>query len=347
MPHVLQARVASRPLPSSPQAPEPPAPSPRAPLFIVGNPRSGTKLLRDLLNRHPSIALFPRESHCFPFFARRAGRYGDLLERRAFNAFHAEFRQTTFHARMAKAGYRFEEEAWFAQLEGGSYRDALTALFTYYAQMTGKPIVGDKTPAYLNQVPLLSGLFPGARFIHIVRDPRDCSESMHRVWGKNMLRGVQRWKDQVRRFRRDAAACQVNCLELRYEDLLERPAETLERVCAFVGVAFDPAMLTLAKPAERRGEARALTIVGSNAGKWRKRLGAAQVEAIERIAGKLMQELGYPPATQPGDEDLGPLRMAFYRLQDGWSLFRYRLRDYGLTAAIRLSWSASRHSGNR
>jgi hypothetical protein len=304
-------------------------------IFLVGMPRSGTKLLRDLLNRHSAIAIFPNESHFIPALHQRGGKYGDLLDRAAFSALYADVADTAFFTRLAARGIRIDQDDWFRRLRGGEIRDALTALFECYAAMADSCIVGDKTPEYLTQVPLLSELFPGAKFVHIVRDPRDYVISMRKAWGKSLLRAAYRWKTWIRKFGVDVRALSVDYVEVRYEDLLSAPRPTLQKICDFLEVEFEPAMLTLDQPAENLGDAQgAVTIVANNFGKWKQRLGAAEVRQIEKIAGGLMAELGYTVEHHAGDDDVHPLLLQYCRLRDGVNLFRFGLQEGGLPGAI-------------
>jgi len=299
-------------------------------VFLFGLPRSGTKLTRDLLNRHPEVAIFPHETHFIPYFARRFVRFGDIAKRANFLRFHSEFAGTTFARRMKARGTEFDADRWFEALGGATYRDLLRAMFRLYSELTGCRIVGDKTPGYVSQVNLLAELFPEARYIHLVRDPRDYARSMRATWGKSLPRAAQRWKQQIRKYRADMAHRSLVRTELSYEQLLAEPETTLRRLCAFLGVDFVPDMLVLDKPAENLAATReSVTIVSGNAGKWRTGLAEPEVMLIERICGVLMTELGYQTLHTPGDDDLGTARNAWHKLADGVNLMRFRVRDEG------------------
>ncbi|HEX6995192.1 MAG TPA: sulfotransferase [Gammaproteobacteria bacterium] len=308
---------------------------PRQILFIVGMPRSGTKLLRDLLNRHPDIAIFPNESHFFPRMPALIRKHGDPRLRECFARLYAELEGTRFMRRLRAGGIAIDRDDWFARVRGGGAADVLDALFACYAAMTGRRIVGDKTPDYLTEVPVLSGFFPDARFVHIVRDPRDYVVSMRKAWGKSLPRAAQRWKTSIRKLRHDVARADVDFIELRYEDLVTSPRDVLGRLCAFIGVPFCDAMLSLERPSENLGDTRGETsIVASNFGKWRRELGDGEVRRVERIAGAVMAELGYPPEHEAGDEDVPSWLLAACRVRDGLGLVRFGLRHGGIAGAL-------------
>lgn len=316
-------------------------------VFVVGMPRSGTKLLRDLLNRNPSISILPNETHFIPYLARRFGQYGDVSNRENFGRLFDDVRRATFFQRMEQRGVRFDEASWYQLLHGPTLRDVLWAFFEHYARLTGCRIVGDKTPDYVTQVPLLHSLFPDALFVHILRDPRDYALSMRQAWGKSVDRSVQRWKSQVRKYLADVAAVGAAHHEVRYEDLIQVPRATLQAICSRLHVPFSESMLHLAAPAENLGDARGLlTVDGRNAGKWRARLARQEIDRIESIAGRLMTEVGYPVDGRAGDTSPSSFMLGLQKLNDGVNLFRFRIRDCGgFIGAVRQTIQAQRYSG--
>lgn len=315
--------------------------------FVVGMPRSGTKLLRDLLNRHSEVAIFPFESHCFPYFHKRFERYGDITQRKNFAKFHRDFCDTIFYRRMKTRGIEFDQEQWRARLQGCEYRCVIQALFACYRDATGCRIVGDKTPDYITQIPLLSTLGSNARFIHIVRDPRDYALSMQKAWGKNVFRAAQRWKQQILKYEHDVGTFGVKHIRVKYEDLLEAPEQSLRNLCDFLDIAFDAAMLSLDAPSENLGDTRgARHVVSHNVGKWKFQMDPAVVASLESIAGNLMQDLGYATGKFPGDRDVSAMSLLLYRIQDGVNLFRFRMREEGsIVAALAQMRRAAIHSG--
>lgn len=304
-------------------------------LFVVGMPRSGTKLLRDLLNRHDDIAIFPNESHFMPFLPGMIERCGDPRDPRAFAELYDALATTKFFRRIGGSGLSVECGEWHRRVRGPAARDVLAALFEWYAETTGSRVVGDKTPEYLVHVPTLAAFFPAAKFVHIIRDPRDYAVSIRKAWGKSAPRAVQRWKSWIRRCRQDTADCDADVATVRYEDLLSEPRQALERLCTFIGVSFQEAMLSLERPAENLGDTRGeAAIVSGNFGKWQHELSDDEVRRIERIAGRLMAELGYTARYELGDEDVPGWRMALHRARDGVNLARFGFRHGGIAGML-------------
>jgi hypothetical protein len=291
-------------------------------------PRSGTKLLRDMLNRHPDVALFPVESHFFPHFSKRISNYGDFLNRQNFIKFYAHIERTMFFKNMVSRGLVITENRWFANLAGPTYGHVLKALFESYGQLTGCSVVGDKTPAYITEVPLILEHLPDARFVHIVRDPRDYVLSIRKAWNQDLMRATQLWKQSIRKFHVDLRNRCADYCEVRYEDLLLNTNDSLFRVCNFLELDFHEEMTVLEQPSENLGDARgAASIVKTNFGKWKTQLTDAEVRSIESIAGLLMSEFGYPTKFTAADIDISFLRMNFLRVKDTWRRFRFVLGE--------------------
>ena len=123
-----------------------------------------------------------------------------------------------------------------------------------YAVARGKSRWGDKTPVYGQFVPELLGVLPEAHFVHIIRDGRDVALSLRATWfspAEDVAGLARHWADQIRTTRQQAAG--RDCYtEVRYEDLLAEPADTLRRICAAIDLDYDPAMLAYHREAADR-----------------------------------------------------------------------------------------------
>jgi len=316
-------------------------------LFIVGMPRSGTKLLRDLLNQHSKIAIFPNETHFFPYLASIFDSFGDVTIESNFRKLYSEIINTTFYLRISKKGISIQFEEFFNGVNESTLRSVLDSFFECYRNQTGKEVVGDKTPSYLTQIPMLSEVYPDAKYIHICRDPRDYAISINNAWNKNKLRAVQRWKNQVSKFYADSKESGIDCFNLKYEELLADPEQTLRDLFVFLGVEFEESVLSLTKPSENLGDTKGQTkIVKENFNKWKLDLSNSEIKSIENIAGSLMSSLGYElQGSELGDNDLTALRMLWYKIEDVISLFKFHvIEEKGVIPAIKEIRRATMHS---
>ena len=263
-----------------------------APIFIVGCERSGTTLLRDLLRSHPRLT-FPDESGFIPLFYRA---YGDPQ-----NAAEAcELAEQILRLRWVRLWQLGLEPASFSDCR--SFREVLCRLYETYARHENKPRWGDKTPRYVREIPLLMKLFPGARIIHIYRDGRDVALSFSHVWfgPSNTYIAAGHWKRCVNAGRRAAATLpRGTYMEVRYETLLERPRETMQQVCEFIGEPFDEAVL---RPSKLEADPRLSpfpaqssrgALIPTNSGKWKRRMPVKDRVLFESVAGDLLEALGY------------------------------------------------------
>jgi len=312
------------------------------PLFIVGMPRSGTKLLRDLLNRHPSIAIPDVETEFLPLLVHRLPSWGDLSRFDAFEHFCADILRAPFFEYRRAQGRAVDALAWHRacrSFDAAGVFEALVRLDT--GAVHGSACVwGDKSPSYIDDIELLAALYPAARVLHIVRDVRDHCVSIHEAWGKDRLRAAQRWADNVLVARRAGLGLGARYMELRYEDLLRDPEAQLRKVCAFIGLDFVPRMTTLDRPSENLGRATGSTRIESgNQGRYAQQMPPALCARIEAIAGAAMREFGYElsqPAQAP--RRLSRPRLWLGQLLDGWHLTMSRRRQSGLFGALAFYW---------
>lgn len=301
-----------------------------SPIFILGCPRSGTSLLRNLLRAHPHLT-FPGESHFIPTFYRW---YGD--PRNAAEACRLSSRiLRNYWVQLWRMSLKASD---FADCR--SFREAVCRLFEAWARRENKPRWGDKTPHYVTEIPVLLELFPEAKIIHIYRDGRDVALSWLRVRmePRNLYVAARLWKTWVSAGRRDGAKLPCHSyMEVPYEGLIERPRETMQSVCAFIEEPFDEAVLRpnlIAGEREhhqRRGWNRpswSSDIEASNAGKWRTRMSASARVLFESVAGDLLEELGYQ--TEGRRRTITWPERAMWRLhhQFWWTLPRLRPRFF-------------------
>ena len=201
------------------------------PFFIVGCGRSGTTLLRVMLDSHDDVAV-PPESLFIPDYL-RSDKPAPVLRRALLREY--EIREWGL-------------EVTEADLEGCEDGAALIArIHELYAQSNGKQRWGQKTPRLVRHGALLKQHFPGARFVHMVRDPRAVANSLMRsnVHRSNALYAAKRWNNDV------AAGLTLDpVLTVAYEALVTDPEPELKRICDFLGLAYSPSMLSYTQKSE-------------------------------------------------------------------------------------------------
>jgi hypothetical protein len=266
-------------------------------VFIVGRGRSGSTLLQAMLDAHPDLAI-PPETHLVPALGHRRRRY----ERRPGFDQDRFLDDLTRHWGFPALGMSRERAAdAIRRAAPASTADALRATFAAYAARWGKAGYGDKTPINVLHMPLLAGLFPEARFVHIIRDGRDVALSYRDRRGMGLVEAAYRWRRDVRAGRRAGRRLGPGRYhEVRYEALVRDPEGVLGEVCRFLELPFDPRMLRPQEVAER--------VIPSSTRAWHPHLGEPPTEGLrswqrqmppgevalfEGIAGDLLEELGY------------------------------------------------------
>jgi hypothetical protein len=311
------------------------------PLFVVGAPRSGTKLLRDLLKQHPRLGIPDFETEFLPRFEQQQGKW-DLATDDGWAAFYAWATRFMYFKYMDEQGRLISSDAWRAACPEPTLQGAFEGLCRHDAAVPADGVWGDKSPNYRNNLPQIRALWPHARFVHIVRDVRDVVLSSQNAWGKDPVRNAQRWMDEVGACRRWGRSFGDAYLELRYEDLIVDPEPHLRAIAAHCGLDFDPAMLRPDRPSENLGDtAGQVGIVAGNTEKWRTRMEPALLQRVEAVCGPLLAELGYPLGLPPqGVQRVSAGEMQARKLADGVNLLRFRVRDWGWRDAVKYSISA-------
>lgn len=262
------------------------------PFFVVGSPRSGTTLVRRLLCAHPRLYI-PGETGFLPFLrvdARRA------LSRR-------ELAHVLRRIGSLNRHWIHPPDAVAAGTDP-RLREVLETLYGDRARSYGAARWGDKTPGYVRYLPDLDRIFPDAQVLHVLRDGRDVALSARAEWGANhwymdLHYLLRQWAINVRAGRRDGARLgPARYLEVRYEELVTRPRQTMERILRFLGEAPDHAVdeaiaSPSAVPGKRFHRGVHRPVSDASAGRWRRELTAREAKLADSLVGDLLRELGY------------------------------------------------------
>jgi hypothetical protein len=285
-------------------------------VFIVGCPRSGTTLLRRLVDTHPHIAIIHQSRFIPNFFEKRRGLTPEGLVT-------TKLVDRLLEARGVK-NLETSREMLESLVDAGepvSYSTFVTGVFDLYGKVQGKRLVGDKTPAYVRRIPTLHALWPDAKFVHIIRDGRDvCMSAINwrkadhalgrfSTWGEDQVSTAAVWWEwHVRLGREDGGSLAPQLYhEVRYEELVSGPANTCEKLCDFLDLPYDDAMLRFHEGREKADPnldaKKAWRPLTPGLRKWSEQMRSEDLERFEAASGDLLEELGYLRACPPPPEE--------------------------------------------
>ncbi len=265
------------------------------PVIVLGVGRSGTTLLRVMLDRSSELAI-PYETFFVPQLAHRHGRrpkIDDLLDDlgRLRTLYDWGITPDDVRPRLR---------------EGMTTSEAIAAIFETYAERQGKPRWGDKTPLYMQQLPLLERLFPDAIWVHLVRDGRDAALSFlelpegfsGKTWAlpRTVPQFAARWRTEILAARKLGRNAGGRYLELRYEELVDEPERSLRLVCEHASLPWEEGLLDHTRPSdtahmpEHRNLAQPPT---PGLRDWRSQLSRDDALAFEQVAGDVLESSGY------------------------------------------------------
>jgi hypothetical protein len=273
-----------------------------SPLFIIGTERSGTNLLRLILNAHSAIAV-PHPPHIVKLFDPLELLYGNL-------AVDANFR------RLIKDVCRLVElhtypweimpnrEAVFRDVQERNLLCIYFAVYDQFLSFTGKQRWCCKSTFMIEHVADILSYYPDARFIFMVRDGRDVAASAKSSIFNHfhVYYSALRWQREQRRGLEWLATLPPEqILLLKYEDLISDVEATVRKLCVFLGEPFEEQMLAyhLSGEARKSGalsvswENTAKPVIKGNANKYRCQLTQKEIMQFEAIAHEEMQELSY------------------------------------------------------
>jgi len=266
---------------------DPAARSDHPAIFIGGCGRSGTTLLRELLDRHPRLACGPETSiFGLPFQVDNQANAWSLQ---------AEDLQQLADSSENIVAYA---DAFFQK---------------YLLQPTGKPRWADKTPNNVRVLAKLLTWYPQGRFIHVIRDGRDVVCSLRHHPRERIVDGqrvpvetnnpISKW---AMRWLKDTSAGLAfrghpRYFEVRYEDLVQNTEQTLREVCDFIGEPYDPVMLQMPgkdqvdmASGRLMNNANAVQAISTKSiGRWKRDLSRKERDAVVDVAGELLIVAGY------------------------------------------------------
>lgn len=270
----------------------------RGPIFIAGLERSGTSLIYALLASHPNIAMTRRTNLWTHFY----GQYGDLSDPANLERCLGVMMRYKRLIKLQPDPDRLRREF---QAGDRTYARLFALLESHHAERNGRPRWGDKSLNTERYAAEIFDAYPGARMLHMMRDPRDRFASSLTRWKVRrggIGAGTAEWLSSARLASHNQRRFPDRYRIVRYETLATRPEQTLREICRFIDEEYAPEMLSMrGAPAFREkgsnssyGQRDPGVISTGSIGRFRQVLSSRQIAFTQMMAKEEMATFEYP-----------------------------------------------------
>ena len=278
--------------------------------FIIGRPRSGTTMLRTILDAHPNVSI-PLEGKVIVFLHFKYGKIENWNNSKLLEFYHDIFTQ-------AKIDYWIINKKQLKEdiLKLGpnaTFTRLIKLLYLNYVSFFDKReiiLIGDKNPGYsynISELRVMLKLFPNAKIIHLTRDYRDHYLSMSKIdfEGNHLSLVCYRWKYSFNQVRKIMVTNMNNYYFIRYEDLVLNPKSEVVNICNFLNIPYDEDMVHYYRIKDKvlaihtqeevdRYHSKLFHPISSDfIYGWKRKLSKRQIELADSVVGKTGLSAGY------------------------------------------------------
>lgn len=292
------------------------------PIFIIGTERSGSNLLRLILDSHPRIAI-PHPPHIMRDFTGMIKSYGNLKHDNNFKALIGDV-LGAIDRHFSPWPLKPTVEEILKQTKERSLLAIYFAIYEVYLNGKGKTRFGCKSTFMHWHINDILRLKPNAKFIHLVRDPRDVAVSASKsIFSENHPYFLAKlWKREQRNIFNNAVIESSNYLLIKYEDLILDPKNCVKKIMGFLNEDFLEEQMLFFKNEEANKLARlsdswknvSQPIDAKNSKKYKKYLTQKEIQIIETICKEEMKQLGYEFDQTEMSIDFNLSRISYYIL---------------------------------
>ena len=272
------------------------------PIFIIGTERSGTNLMRLILNSHPNITI-PHPPHILKNFFKLEPLYSDLKKDiNCKRLIKDVVKMVDLHPYPWEI--KIDKDKIFNSVKERNLINIFFAIYDQYLESTNKKRWGCKSTFMINHVALIRYYYPQAKFIYMVRDGRDVAVSakkaifnhysvyyVAKLWKKEQQIGIY-WLNKL---------SMNDIFPIRYEDLLNDPERSVKSICYFLDESYEENMLNFFKTDEAKKSScisaawknTANPIMKNNLGKFKTELSEDEIDLFETIAAPELDHFSY------------------------------------------------------
>lgn len=284
-------------------------------IFIIGRSRSGTTLLRSMLDMHQFISI-PNEC---TFILQLSKRYKNIKNWNSYiiEKFIFDLKKTWLSDNL-KLDFDNLKENLKNFNQKSSFQDICKQVILNTPSATSKPdlmYVGDKNPSSSLNLKTLYSIFGNdCKYIFINRDYRDQYLSLKNagIEMQNVVVSAKRWVKAYTNFLKVSENKNSNFYDLRYEDLVTEPEKKLQEICEFLNISYDKKMLEFYNIENLNKSFSEISLQGIHSsiknpvseksiGLWKKNLPERQIKILDKICGKYKKQSGYKVDTNIND----------------------------------------------
>ena len=341
------------------------------PLFLIGLARSGTTMLREILNTHKDICIPMREYAGLSRILNNWHNYKDLSDFENFKNFYDDTANIV-SIDLDKLYNRndgiktIDLHKWYNSCNDFGPEGVLEPLFRFHVSCTqpggeAKRIWGDKSPQHSAHIGLLIKSFPYAKFILLFRDPRDVAlsaskfsfrhylgkidkntfdrawEYMHKTGDKRLIKYVKSTSITMLKMKEDLLQNGAQYIEIKYENLLTDLTKELIRVSDFFNIDNDYDIDKFQTPVYSYGDGRgSKEILITNMQKFKKQLNPHIIKVIDEICGMELNQLGYETYLPKSTKKISSFSSKYYSLSGYINMARAMNKMLGVKNASQL-----------
>ena len=280
-----------------------------SPVFVLGVPRSGTTLLSVLLSNHPKV------------FLNEISVTGRLLK--LLNLYNNHYLKGTFDnkedffQKIINRSERLKQLLNGVDLKGKCWREFLTERIIEKTKNNKKEIWLDKAPPFIDSIPEILFLFPYAKIIHIVRDPRANVLSLRERQYLDYRLAAKLWEKLNSKGISDGDIVNPDqYIIIKYEDLILETESVLKNICDFLFIDYDNKLIEKLKTSKYTNIENSYVSKQINVDKlrgWEKRLTKKEVKTIETITRNVMLNIGYELKYEPLNKGISHKKFYFIK----------------------------------
>ena len=275
-----------------------------SPVFLVGAERSGTTLLRLMLNKHTKLAWCNEFEYAIDLMS-------DPSDWPQLNIY---YKWLETHRIFQATNFDIDSELDYPQL--------INSFLIQKKTREAKPLVGATVHRHFER---LLRIWPDAKFIHIVRDGRDVARSCIGMgWAGNVWTGVDRWIKAEKLWADLSQTLSENQkIEVTYESLISQPESTLKNLCDFIGITFEPTMLTYDRTSSYDLPDPKFIY------QWQHKLTEKEIQLVESKISNMLLERNYKLSNLPSIQ-VSPAMKQKLKLQARLKRIQFRIKRFGL-----------------